>query len=671
MPIASVKLRPGLNSYRTLTLNEAGYYSTQLVRFRDGLVQSYGGWVSWYSNPLSYTPRVILSWADLNGNVYTAAGTDKSIYVIENGTLSDLTPTLLVTNNSPNFSTQAGSATVTVVDLSGDLVVGTYIDLVTPVSVGGLILQNGHQIESVISGQAYTITASSNATSTVPNGGAVAIYSTTSGGTAVNVLLKNHGLVVGSQWTEAISTAVGGLTIKGNYIVTAIVDANNFTINATTVASSTATVSENFGLSQIVYYVTVSNPNSYGYGVGGYGLGGYGEGSAFTPLTPSAAPLWTLDHWGETLIACPGNGPIYTWTPGLGQFNLQVVTQAPPINGGIFVAMPAQILVAWGSSVNGVQQPNLIQWSDQLNYNDWTPSVTNQAGNATIPTGSKIVGAIQAPNQALIFTDIDVYAMNYLGGSGNIELVFGFNKIASGAGLLAPRGVGVLNSTIFWISPGQFLSFGSNGLAPVPCPVWDEIFQDLDTANERKIICAVNSQFDEVMWYFPSLSGGTGENDSYVKFNAIENAWDYGKLVRTAWQDYSAAGNPLGADSSGYIYQHEVGVTANGQPMNWSFSTGAFMIAEGDQMMFCDWMLPDWRYGFINSDNTADVTVTVSAYRYANDNPVNSQPLVCTPNGNGELSLRARGRALQVTATGNGFARLGNLRYRAALDGRY
>jgi hypothetical protein len=401
-------------------------------------------------------------------------------------------------------------------------------------------------------------------------------------------------------------------------------------------------------------------------------LGGYGQGSVFVPQPTAAAPLWTVDHWGETLIACPGNGPIYTWTPGLGQTSLQIITQAPTVNGGIFVAMPAQILVAWGSSIGGVQQPNLVQWSDQLNYTSWTPTVTNQAGNATIPTGSRIVGAIQAPNQALIFTDIDVYAMNYLGGSGNIELVFGFNKIANGAGLLASRAVGVLNSTIFWLSPGQFLSFGSNGLAPVPCPVWDEIFQDLDTSNLEKIICATNSLFDEVSWFYPSISGGTGENDSYVKFNVVESAWDYGKLVRTAWQDYSAAGNPLAADSNGYLYQHEVGTTANGAPLNWSWSTGAFMIAEGNEMMFCDWMLPDWRYGFINNAaSNQNVTVTVSSYRYANDNPVASLPLVCAPTGNGELSLRIRGRALQVSATGNGFARMGNLRYRAAPDGRY
>ena len=674
MPIASVKLRPGVDVERTFTLNEAGISQTQLVRFKDSLIQSIGGWVQWYSQTLPYAPRVILSWTDLNGTVYTAVGTSSDIYVISGNTATDLTPTNIIENVAPEFSTVAGSNVVTV-DASGTTpIVGLGIFINTPVSVGGIILMGGYTIEAPVSGGNYTITAASNATSTVNNGGSVAQYTTTMGSTAINVMLNNHTETLGSQWTEKVSTSVGGITVSGNYIVSAIVDANNFTINSTSPATSSASAYENGGLVQTVYYQNAVPPTlpNYGYGVGGYGLGGYGQGSVYVPTSPISAPLWTLDHWGETLLACPGSGPIYSWTPGLGETTLQIIANAPAVNGGIFVAMPAQILVAWGSSINGVQQPNLVQWSNQLDYTDWTPTVTNQAGNATIPTGSRIVGAIQAPNQALIFTDIDVYAMNYLGASGNIQLVFGFNQIAKGCGLIAPRAVGVLNGSVFWLSPGQFMTLGQSGVVPMPCPVWDEIWQDLDTNNLNKIIVAPNSVFNEIAWYYPSISGGTGENDSYVKFNMLENAWDYGKLVRTAWQDYSAAGNPLGGDASGYLWQHEVGQTAGGQPMNWSFSTGAFMIAEGDQMAFADWILPDMRYGFINNSSTnQNVSLVVSSYRYANDAPVTSPTLTMTPQGNGELSLRIRGRAMQLTFSGNGFARIGNVRYRWAPDGKY
>lgn len=679
MPIASLKIQPTLNVERTFTLNEAGMSQTQLVRIRDGLWQTIGGWVQWSpTGALAYTPRVMLSWTDLNGTVYTAVGTDNAIYVINNNVATDLTPQIVVTDPTPNFSTTSGSQTVTIVDPDAIAIAGLGISIATAISVGGIIIQGGYNIISVISGTTYTITAASAATSTVANGGAVSEYTTVAGQEAVNVLLDNHGMTVGSQWSEPIATPVGGITISGNYLVAAVINANNFTIDADTPAVSSASAFENGGDAQISYFIGSTGPGlpSYGYGVGGYGLGGYGEGSPYTPPPDPPASLWTVDHWGETLLACPGNGPIYTWTPGLGESQLQIIDTAPTVNGGIFTAMPAQILVAWASSIDGVQQPNLVQWSDQLNYNDWTPTVTNQAGNDTIPTGSRIVGAIQAPNQALIFTDIDVYAMNYLGGEGEIELVFGFNKIANGAGLLSARAVGVLNSQVFWLSPGQFLTLGSTGVEPIPCPIWDIIFQDLDTANLKKIVCGPNSVFNEISWYYPSLSGGTGENDSYVTFNTIENggqgAWYYGKLVRTAWQDYSPAGNPLGADNTPLIYQHETGTSANGQPMNWSFTTGAWMISEGNEMMFVDWFLPDYRYGLLNNPGSnQNVTTTVYSYTYANDNPVASLPMVSTPTGNGELSLRTRGRALQVSMTGNGFMRLGNLRYRAAPDGRY
>src|SRR6202012_3921615 len=134
------------------------------------------------------------------------------------------------------------------------------------------------------------------------------------------------------QYAESISTAIGGLTIFGNYLVSSVVDVNNFTIDAPTRATSTASAPENGGLARIIYYNTNLGPStpSFSYGVGGYGLGPYGEGSVFVPTGGSTpAPLWTLAHWGETLICCPGSGPIYTWTPGIGQTSLAIIANAP------------------------------------------------------------------------------------------------------------------------------------------------------------------------------------------------------------------------------------------------------------------------------------------------------------------------------------------------------
>lgn len=260
--------------------------------------------------------------------------------------------------------------------------------------------------------------------------------------------------------------------------------------------------------------------------------------------------------------------------------------------------------------------------------------------------------------------------MTYAGS----ELVFSFVKLADGCGLIGMRAAGVLRDLVYWMTPGgKFMVCGSSVIPQtVDCPVWDLVFQDLDLDNVDKIVCATISMFDEVMWFYPSKSGGTGENDSYVKYNALYQAWDYGKLPRSAWQDYSASGNPLGAAPDGALYRHETGYTAAGDALEWSFSTGAFMVSEGASMTFVDWVLPDFRYGFINdSSSDSAITMTIGGYRYANSGVFTTAPLTCDPTGRGALVTRLRARALQFTFSGSGFFRLGNVRIRANPDGRY
>lgn len=658
MPIGSVKLRPGVNVQRTPTLNEAGFSQSQLIRFKDGLVQTMGGWKFFARTSLSSIGRCILSYLDLQNNVHTAVGCDNNLYSVTgnqgSATLQDITPRPY-TINGVLCSTTSGSATVTLTGLNNmsSYITGASIFFVTPVSVGGLILQGGYAVASYISSSSVTIVASTTATATVTAGGSTPTYTSTLNSSAITVTFNNHGLSIGAEWNEQISTVIANNTIFGNYVVLLVIDANRFTIPVPNSSNAATTVSENGGSIEVIFYGPIP---SY-------------------PTSGFTASYWTLDHFGQNLLACAG-GPIFVWPPNVGNSNAQAIPQAPSVNGGIFVAMPAQILVAWASSINGVQQNNLVQWSDQLNYAQWTPLVTNQAGNFTIPTGSRIVGGIQAPSQALIWTDVDVYAMNYLGGQGGSasQLVFGFNKIATGCGLLGPRCMGVLNEDVYWLSQGQIMGLINGAVQTIPCPIWDVLYQNLNTAYVNKIVCAPNSEFTEIGWFFVSIIGGGTENDTYIKYNPSEGTWDYGSLSRSAWQDYSPAGPPLAVNSAApSLVQHELGYTDEfGAAVNWSFSTGAFMLDEGNNIMFVDWMLPDWKYNtYSNNAPTDTITVTVDAFMYANDTPVNSNLLTCTPTGNGELALRLRGRSLTFIANGFGFMRLGNLRYRYAPDGKY
>ena len=218
----------------------------------------------------------------------------------------------------------------------------------------------------------------------------------------------------------------------------------------------------------------------------------------------------------------------------------------------------------------------------------------------------------------------------------------------------------------------QFYLYAGSGVQPIVCSVWDFIFQDLDVNNVDKICAASNNGFGEVAWYFPSLSGGTGQIDSYVKYNFVLNCWDCGRLDRTAWIDQSVLGQPIGANTAGFIYQHEVANDADGQQMGEYFETGYTQIAQGENLTFIDWMIPDFQYGKFNSPATASLNITLKYTDYPNG-PVKTKG----PYGINQTTMfknpRLRGRqiAMRIEGTGTGsFWRMGGLRYRAAPDGK-
>lgn len=686
MPLVPLSLEPGVDSQRPLLAAGSRWHTSNLIRFKDGMPQAIGGWQKWLPSQFDSPPRVIKSWTDLNGIVYTAIGTDTRVSETSANVTADITPLSQTSNPAPDFSTTSGSTLVTVVDATIGTLTGSYVNIQVPVSVGGIVLSGQYQTVAFPSPTSFQINAASAATATVADGGAVPLFATTSGSAAVNVTLDNHGLSVGDTFSVGVSVTVGGVTLFGAFLVQSVVDANNFTIDATASATGTASLSENGGNTEIIYYgVSGVSGTDYGYGIGGYGDGGYGQGSIYTTESLPTVDLWSLENWGETLVVCPSGGGIFTWTPGTGEAQAQFIVGAPTVNAGMFIAMPQLMVVAWGSSESGVQEPLLLKWSTDGDYTVWTPTTANQAGSQTVPSGSKIVRGFQGPQLAMVFTDVDVYVMDYLGGTGAAELVWGINKIADHCGLLSPRAVCSLFDIVYWASGpnnvgdagpptgGQFFLFAGGEVVPIPCPVWDKMFQDLDWDNSNKVVAAPNALFGEVAWYYPSISGGTGECDSYVKYNVIERVWDYGKLGRTGWQNMSPAGNPLGGGADSYIYEHEIGTSADGAPLNWSISTGGVMLGAGDMMQFVDWIIPDIQYGLAADQNTNQpVTCTVDAYDFPNDqSPLITDSATFTFDGTGAPTVRVRGRHMVLTFGGQGFARLGLIRYRSAPDGKY
>jgi hypothetical protein len=697
MPHQSLKLIPGVDQNKTPALNEAAISQSQLVRFIPdrtigGLVQKLGGWTKYYANTVGSIVRCLWAWEDTNANSYLGVGADGvaaggggALQVITSGGSSDISPSKLTVNVAVSATTTAGSSAVLITDTGRNISNYDVVDIQTQISVGGIVLFGQYQCYNPGgSANTYTIYARNAlgepnlATSTVATGGAVPSFATTISSGNIVVTLNNHGYLAGDTFPVLVATTVGGITIYGNYIVNSVLSTNTFSIGGSTLATSSTTGSENGGQAHYVYYKGIGPlAAGSGYGIGPYGAGAYGSG--IVPTLSAGVPInatdWTLDNWGETFIACPLNGPVYTWTPNTGQPNAVIVPEAPPVNDGVFVAMPQRQIVAWGSTFTGIKDPLLVRWCDVDNYASWIALITNQAGSYRIPKGSRIVQCIQGPQQGLVWTDLGVWAMQYVGP----PYVYQFNELGNGCGLIGRKAAGSVNGVVYWMGPSQFFKLSGAGVEPIRCPVWDVIFQDLDTSNLDNIRIAPNSRFGEITWYYPTTGNG-GENYGYVKYNFVLDQWDYGSnssanayVARSAWINESVLGPPIGAGLNQYIYQHETSTDADGAAMNSYFQTGYFVLTEADVLMFIDQVWPDMKWGYYGGAQSANILLTFYVTPYPGIAPVAYGPYTLTQ-ATTYITPRFRGRLVSIKIesddTGSWW-RLGNFRYRLQPDGRF
>lgn len=683
MPYGEVQLVPGVNVEKTPTLLETGYVSTTLVRYKDGLVQKYGGCSRYYPFSIGQgVPRDLHAWQDLNGTQRLAVGSTAGLTMITSATTpTDITPQTLLSDIAPNFSTVISTPTVTIVD--ANIANVTTYDAVyfnTPIFVGGLVLSGIYQIASIVGVTSYTITAAASATSTVNNVGSVPVFTTVSGTAFVSVNITAHGLAVGDSIFLPIATTGNGVTIDGHYVVTAITDPNNFQITAANTATANGSFSMNAGLAEFLYYINLGPPAvGTAYGLGNYGAGPYGTGGTTGSQTgtPITATDWTSDNWGEILLECPQNGGVYAYDPTGGFTNAGLVSTAPTFNGGIFVSSKQQILICWASTTQrsiGIQQdPMLVSWSDSGDYTNFLASSTTQAGSFRIPFGTKIMGGLAVQNQNLISTDLDLWAMNYQGQ----PFIYGFNMIGSGAGFISSHCAQALRNGVYWMGQTNFYSYTGAGVTVVPCPVWDFVFQQINRSSTDNVRAMPNTPFNEVGWLFPSTASTNGECDCYVKFNVTEpgQPWDIGpsnSLPRSAWIDQSLLGMPLSATTGGIIFSQETTNNIDGGPMNWAFTTGFFYISEGEEWAFVDLVIPDFKFGFYNGSTGASISMTISAVNYPGDTPQTFGPYTIT-SATQQIALRIRARQMSFTFQGGdsgSFFRLGKVRYRWAPAGR-
>lgn len=664
MPFENLELAPGINTQLSRTLTGRGYSSSQLIRWMYGQPQKYGGWQRLTSTPLVGICRGMHAWSDLSGNGWLACGTDQRLEVYFGGSVFDITPLRATTNPAVSFTTTNGSANVSIHDVANGVAVGDWVNLVVPVSVGGIVLYGFYRVVSVTGPDDYVVTAASAATSGT-TGGAVPSFTTAGGSGNVTVTLNNHGLVVGNTFNVDLSTTASGITLLGPYAVVAPVTANTFVISQGTLAGGVVTVFENGGNARIQYLLpsglAVNTPASGTYGVGTYGTGIYGIGSSTTLLIKLRE--WYLSSWGQQLVGNPTNGAMYSWTPPNTSTPAAVISGTPTMNTASFVMEQAQILVCLGAESGGTQYPNLVRWSTVADYTQFTPTATNQAGSFQIPTGSQLITGKPIGLGALLWTDTDLWSMNYQG----LPFVFDFQKIGNNCECLSGRSVGVLGQMVVWPSQRGFFQYNGAGVSPLPCPVWDFFFNNVDLNQTGQVHCAVNTLFNEMAWFFP-FNDGSG-TIGYVKYNALENLWDIGStLVRTSWVDHSVLGNPVGVDGNGILQQHEVTNDADGNAMVSSITTGLGMLGDGETFIFADAFWPD----VVTNGTSPMMSITFESKNAPNDNSVTYGPYAFSPSTS-YVPIRVRGRELGYTlqsADLGSFWRMGRSLLRVAGSGR-
>jgi hypothetical protein len=385
----------------------------------------------------------------------------------------------------------------------------------------------------------------------------------------------------------------------------------------------------------------------------GYGIGTYGGGFYGTPRPDSgsvtAATTWSLDTWGEYLVGCStSDGKLYEWqldftTPT----KAAVITNAPTNCLGLLVTAERS-LFALGASGDGRK----VAWSDLENNTIWTPSSTNLAGSIILQTSGRIITGKRVRGQNLILTDIDAHTLTYVGQ----PFVYQAEIAGRACGAVSANCVAVLDNMAVWMGQKGFHVYDGY-VKPLPCEVYDYVFNNINTNQISKVYAVNNAQYNEVWWFYPSA--GSNENDSYVSWDYGENHWTIGVLARTAGTDRSVFRNPIMIGTDGYIYDHEVGLNYSGA-LPYA-ETGPFQIGNGDQILYINEMIPDER-------NQGSVSATFKTRYYPTSAETSYGPYSLTQ----PTSVRFNGRQIKmrVTTTTPSDWRVGTQRLNAIPGGR-
>jgi len=574
MALSKLVFKPGVNRDQTNYASEGGWYETQLVRFRSGFPEKFGGWTVSNITPYTDSARSIFSWSTTTGSNLLGIGTNSRVYVGSSTTLNDITP-----------------------------VYATYTTSTTP--------DTDNCIGTTNASKTVTVTLAGHGATT----GTYVAFSGIAGPT-----------IGGIPVTEMNTT-----------VQVTVIDSNTFTFQATTTATSTTTGQGGTAITVVIYMpagfpITTAG---FGWGTSTWGRGTWGSGSTVPIFQP--ARLIFMDKFNNDLVfntqydtVSGTGGEIYYWvydssfTTRAVLLSSLVGAVAVPQKVGKILFAPQGYLLALGCTnydaaasppdYLGTYDPLLIRWSNVdpdigPQPEVWQPTATNTSGFLRLQSGSRIVTAINTRQETLVFTNTSLTSIQFLGTAE----VFGLQELSHNISIIGANALVGSNNITYWMGRDRFYTY-SGRVDTLPCTIRQYIFTDLNFTQSALIFAGVNNKFTEIIWFYPSAN--SDEIDRYVVFNYLENVWYYGELERTAWLDSGVFNNPVAlkndANGSGWVYQHENG-TDDGQPLgapplpiNSYIQSADIDINDGDKYMLIRRVIPD--VNFRGSETTNPIT---------------------------------------------------------------
>ena len=555
MALQKTIFKPGINREGTDYSNEGGWFDINLVRFRKGLPEKFGGWLKLTGTLFLGTCRALHAWVSLGGTKLLGLGTTFKYYVQEGNIYYDITPIRSTDLNVTTFAATSGSAVITATDTGHGAVVNDFVTISNSSNLGSggnitaAVLNTEHQITSVTA-NTYTFVASATANgSDTGNGG-----SATDAAYQINVGLDVYVPSTGwgaNKWGEGTFGSSTALNETGQLRLWS---------------------HDHFGENLII------NPRN----------GGIYKWVENNGLTTRAVELSGIS--GANLVPTKA---------------IQVITSEKDRH---LIVLGADPIV--GSARTGALDPMLIAFSDQENDLQFEPLITNTAGSLRLSSGSSIIGANKSRQEILVWTDTALYSMQFVGP----PFTFAVNLINEGTGLIGPKASVTAPSAVFWMSQNNFYAYNGS-VQSLPCSVQNYIFADINLTQSFKINAFTISEKSEIGWFYCSAS--SIEIDRYVIYNYAEQTWIYGSLSRTAWLDAGIENFPR-AVSSGLLYQQETGFDDDGTPMtNVFIESSDFDIGDGEQFSFIRKIIPDFK--FLSNSDAGKVNIVVKTRNFPGD----------------------------------------------------